>query len=64
MIKKQNSYEYLTSTTQETVNLIIHFLPKLSDINYEHEFTAHNQMQMKMKITIINNDKINKLFEK
>lgn len=59
--KVQISYEELTNNTTMAIESLKQFIPELTDIKYEQKFSAHNYLKKKMKITNLNDDKINKL---
>lgn len=56
------SYEKLTENTEYVKNKLINFLPKISDINFEKHYKAHNFRKIKkLAITNLNDEKINNL---
>lgn len=59
----QISYEDLTTDTAMVREALVDFLPELTDMNYQQNFSAHNYLGQKMKISNLNGDKINKLTE-
>ncbi|MEH6535207.1 MAG: sulfotransferase [Psychroserpens sp.] len=59
--KLQVSYELLTEQTESTVKMMTDLLPELSDMNYEKEFTAKNSHSKEMKISNLNQEKIDNL---
>lgn len=59
--KLQVSYELLTEHTESAVKMMTDLLPELGDIIYEKEFTAHNLHSKEMKISNLNQEKIDNL---
>ena len=57
------SYEQLTDDPYSVYKLMKEMLPQLSDIDLEKDFTAHNHLNKKMKITNLNERNISSIKE-
>lgn len=56
------SYEQLCENGEDTLRKIIDFIPELSDIDLEMEFTSHNfKSEGKMKMVNLNDEKISRI---
>ena len=56
------TYEDLCENGDNVLKKMIHFVPELSDMNINLEFTSHNfKTNKKMKITNLNSEKISKI---
>lgn len=55
------SYEELTSSPQKITNKITEFMPLLGPLDFDRKFNAHNFHHKKLKITNLNDQKIDSL---